>query len=897
MNVLNRKMFSNRDARKKLAGMGGILASSPELMGTAQRFQEGGQGNAEQEFIVNIPGFSAPGEMLRITESTLAQLTELVPELLSQKDTLVAPVELLADVKSRPGDAVVSTRLRRMFEAPAERTSVSENLTLDSQSMANRAAAASLLGQQLSGLTLMPERTPGELEVVVEGEDQRAAEAATRRRIADEDMAMARPVPRNDFRTFPVEMPSEGEAQPAAPVRTQTAADIANETALRNREMASENAGRLTAEELMSPDVKPEELMPPDVKPEDLAASRLAASAGFVGEDEPTITDYSTLSDPDLEKLLSLNPRNPDPTLLDEILSRSTPQPGMPFILSESTGVSRDGRTDAEILAEAQAAIERYDTNAGRDAEGNLLPVAPDYELTEAIEAAKAAEPQAEGIASFGMFDPLVDRFKEIRSEDAARNAAASAGDVSALLGVGSENDPAFLSSAIEYGREILPNLTPFVEKTQEAFSDPVAAFRSEMAARQGAGERNYANAVQRIEVLNQRIADAQAAGDEILAQQLTTARDQLAGTLLNEERKTDVVEGILAIPTAVNEAFQRSSLGVGLRGPDATARTLTELAAEQKAAVEAEATRERRLAELLGGATATSTAVVEADPAVEAPVVEAPVVEAPVVEAPVVEAPDAEAPVVEAPDAEAPDAEAPKTNVIPPGVAKVIAQQVNNNPNNANKVVSGAILDGAGVDTTGMDLKERTVAMRKVLSDIMGDTPEDEKNEFWMNMAMMGFAVAAGESPDALKNIADGMLASTAQIQQGKAAKKERQDKMTLTAFGEVLADQRATDKFGRDTVLASIRAAGGTGTQEPYVDAVRVLAQKGLDSNLYTTMEEALTAAAEALAPYYDGTASNGGNKVEYIKGNSYQFPGGKYTYLGGDIKDINNFELIKE
>ena len=42
MNVLNRKMFANRDARRKLANMGGILASSPELMQTAQRFQTGG---------------------------------------------------------------------------------------------------------------------------------------------------------------------------------------------------------------------------------------------------------------------------------------------------------------------------------------------------------------------------------------------------------------------------------------------------------------------------------------------------------------------------------------------------------------------------------------------------------------------------------------------------------------------------------------------------------------------------------------------------------------------------------------------------------------------------------------------------------------------------------------
>lgn len=43
MNVLNRKMFANRDARRKLANMGGILASSPELMSTAQMYAPGGQ--------------------------------------------------------------------------------------------------------------------------------------------------------------------------------------------------------------------------------------------------------------------------------------------------------------------------------------------------------------------------------------------------------------------------------------------------------------------------------------------------------------------------------------------------------------------------------------------------------------------------------------------------------------------------------------------------------------------------------------------------------------------------------------------------------------------------------------------------------------------------------------
>jgi len=41
MNVENRKLFRNKDARARLAGMGGIIASSPELLGTVQKFSNG----------------------------------------------------------------------------------------------------------------------------------------------------------------------------------------------------------------------------------------------------------------------------------------------------------------------------------------------------------------------------------------------------------------------------------------------------------------------------------------------------------------------------------------------------------------------------------------------------------------------------------------------------------------------------------------------------------------------------------------------------------------------------------------------------------------------------------------------------------------------------------------
>ena len=340
---------------------------------------------------------------------------------------------------------------------------------------------------------------------------------------------------------------------------------------------------------------------------------------------------------------------------------------------------------DEKILADARAAIEKYGTNAGRDAEGNLLPVAPeqpfdygarrdaagnllpvapDYELTRAIEQRKrdeadelffnagmfdrgapenvAAQPRGSELSAISAAEDLRQRIAQedaamampipqsgiaaatsprtqtaadIANETALRNrerASENAGRLTAeeLITPFSETG---LGSVVTSAQENLPGLAPFVDQTKEAFSDPVAAFNREMAARQAAGERNYANAVQGVEALNQRIAEAKADGNEILAQQLTTARDQLGGTLRNQERAKKVSGAVLGAKDAANEAYQRSSLGVGLRGPDATAQTLIELEAEQEAANEAEATRERRLAALLGGATPTVMDAAEA--------------------------------------------------------------------------------------------------------------------------------------------------------------------------------------------------------------------------------------------------------------------------------------------
>lgn len=61
MKVNQRKLFNNRSARNKLSQMGGIMASSPELMQTVQNFNVGGPVNTQQQInqanrAATIPG-------------------------------------------------------------------------------------------------------------------------------------------------------------------------------------------------------------------------------------------------------------------------------------------------------------------------------------------------------------------------------------------------------------------------------------------------------------------------------------------------------------------------------------------------------------------------------------------------------------------------------------------------------------------------------------------------------------------------------------------------------------------------------------------------------------------------------------------------------------------------
>ena len=135
----------------------------------------------------------------------------------------------------------------------------------------------------------------------------------------------------------------------------------------------------------------------------------------------------------------------------------------------------------------------------------------------------------------------------------------------------------------------------------------------------------------------------------------------------------------------------------------------------------------------------------------------------------------------------------------------------------------------------------------------------EDSRKKAMANLAMIGLAIAAGQSPDALTNIAQGALSGMQAMtaQEARERDLERESRLTALEMTEKAADRASAER------IAAMRLRGTGGNRfsptEPFTDAVRVLAEAGLREGIYTTIEEALAASDRALRPYYEtGTAS---------------------------------------
>lgn len=102
--------------------------------------------------------------------------------------------------------------------------------------------------------------------------------------------------------------------------------------------------------------------------------------------------------------------------------------------------------------------------------------------------------------------------------------------------------------------------------------------------------------------------------------------------------------------------------------------------------------------------------------------------------------------------------------------------------------------------------VEERIAQYEALFGRMFGQDEEEKNRERWMNMAMIGFAIAAGEDPSALKNIADGLLQGAQVSREDMATRRQRQDRIQELAIAAGLED----DRLAR-------RAAAGSGSRDP--------------------------------------------------------------------------------
>ena len=96
----------------------------------------------------------------------------------------------------------------------------------------------------------------------------------------------------------------------------------------------------------------------------------------------------------------------------------------------------------------------------------------------------------------------------------------------------------------------------------------------------------------------------------------------------------------------------------------------------------------------------------------------------------------------------------------------------------------------------------------------MLGIKDKDKAKEMWHNLSMIGFAIAAGQDPSALANIAQGMLEGTKMMKADRDADEKLNQDIASMAFAERNKDKRLAAQLRNQKDIASIRSSGAPST-----------------------------------------------------------------------------------
>ena len=124
-------------------------------------------------------------------------------------------------------------------------------------------------------------------------------------------------------------------------------------------------------------------------------------------------------------------------------------------------------------------------------------------------------------------------------------------------------------------------------------------------------------------------------------------------------------------------------------------------------------------------------------------------------------------------------------------------------NPNADPALKQDVILEFAGLkqEDEQLSFEERAKSSAEVFKRLFGRDPEKEQTVDGFNTAMLGFLIAAGDSPNALTNIARGAAQGTKNFMDTARRRQDREDKFKMAGIEKVMRDDESRKKLIMDT------------------------------------------------------------------------------------------------
>jgi len=119
-------------------------------------------------------------------------------------------------------------------------------------------------------------------------------------------------------------------------------------------------------------------------------------------------------------------------------------------------------------------------------------------------------------------------------------------------------------------------------------------------------------------------------------------------------------------------------------------------------------------------------------------------------------------------------------------------------NPNASEKDKNDAGLEMAGYKHPDeeLSLEKRAEVNAQMFRRMMGRDPEEDKKIDGYNLAMLGFLIASGDSPNALENIARGAAAGVKNFQDTAKARQAREEKIKMAGLEKAIRDDETAKK-----------------------------------------------------------------------------------------------------